>query len=81
MYYNINFKNENELHQAIKDYIFFYNNNSYQERFNNLTPTEVRQAAMNSITPIQYHIPENKRILAYKAMLTEKRTNIIRNAT
>ena len=28
---------------------------------------------MNSITPIQYPIPENKRILAYKAMLAEKK--------
>ena len=73
MYYNINYENEDELRQEIKDYIDFYNNNRYQERFNNLTPAEVRQAAMNSITPIQYPIPENKRILAYKAMLAEKK--------
>ncbi|SFU48316.1 Integrase core domain-containing protein, partial [Clostridium sp. DSM 8431] len=73
MYYNTNFKSEDELREAIKDYIFFYNNSRYQERFNNLTPTEVRQAAMVSITPAQYPIPENKRILAYKAMLLEKR--------
>jgi transposase InsO family protein len=73
MYYNTNFKSEDELREAIKDYIFFYNNSRYQERFNNLTPTEVRQAAMVSIPPAQYPIPENKRILAYKAMLLEKR--------
>lgn len=72
MYYNINLKNEEELRQAIKDYIFFYNNSRYQERFNNLTPMEVRKAAINSAAPVQYPIPENKRILAYKSMLIEK---------
>ena len=73
MYYNMNFENEDKLRQAIEDYIFFYNNNRYQERFNNLAPIEVRQAAMTSIVPVQYPIPENKRILAYKAMLSKKK--------
>lgn len=73
MYYNMNFENEDALRKAIEDYIFFYNNNRYQERFNNLTPIEVMQAGMTSIVPVQYPIPENKRILAYKAMLSKKR--------
>ena len=73
MYYNMNFENEDALRKAIEDYIFFYNNNRYQERFNNLAPIEVRQAAMTSIVPVQYPIPENKRILAYKAMLSKKK--------
>lgn len=79
MYYNTNFENEDKLRKAIDDYIFFYNNDRYQERFNNLTPTEIRQVAMNSTVPVQYPIPENKRILAYKAMLAEKRKNRIEN--
>ena len=53
----------------------------YQERFNNLTPIEVRQATMTSTVPVQYPIPENKRILAYKAMLAKKMKNRIENAT
>ncbi|WP_302632373.1 helix-turn-helix domain-containing protein [uncultured Clostridium sp.] len=42
MYYNFRFENEDELRRTIKDYIYFYNNNRYQERFGNLAPIEVR---------------------------------------
>lgn len=73
MYYNFRFENEDELRRTIKDYIYFYNNNRYQERFGNLAPMEVRRKVMSSVNPRQYPIPENKRILAYKAMLEEKR--------
>lgn len=73
MYYNFRFENEDELRRTIKDYIYFYNNNRYQERFGNLAPIEVRWKAMSSVNPRQYPIPENKRILAYKAMLEEKK--------
>lgn len=73
MYYNFRFENEDELIRTIKDYIYFYNNNRYQERFGNLAPMEVRRKAMSSVNPRQYPIPENKRILAYKAMLEEKK--------
>ena len=69
MYYINDFKNEDELRKAIKEFIDYYNNNRYQERFNNLAPMEVRTAALATETPIQYPIPENKRILAYKAEL------------
>ena len=71
MYYNFRFKNE--LRRTIKNYIYFYNNNRYQERFGNLAPMEVRRKAMSSVNPRQYPIPKNKRILAYKAMLEEKK--------
>ena len=73
MYYNFSFENEDELRRAIKDYIYFYNNNRYQERFGNLAPMEVRRKALNSVNTCQYPIPENKRILACKSMLEEKR--------
>lgn len=36
---------------------------------------------MTSTVPVQYPIPENKRILAYKAMLAKKMKNRIENAT
>lgn len=74
MYYTSSFSNEEELTKAIHDYINFYNNKRYQERFNNLTPNEVRKKALCSDNPIQYPIPENKRIQAYKAMLLAKKT-------
>jgi len=73
MYYVSEFCNENELRQAIAEYIDYYNNYRYQERFNNLAPIEVRNAALNSEQPLQYPIPENKRIQAYKAELEQKK--------
>ena len=73
MYYINDFKNEEELRKSIKEFIDYYNNNRYQERFNNLAPMEVRTAALATETPIQYPIPENKRILAYKAELEAKK--------
>jgi len=73
MYYISDFRNEEELRQAIKEYIDYYNNGRYQERFDNLAPMEVRTAALQSDQPMQYPIPENKRIQAYKAELEEKK--------
>lgn len=73
MYYISEFCNEDELRQAIAEYIDYYNNYRYQERFNNLAPIEVRNAALNSEQPLQYPIPENKRIQAYKAELEQKK--------
>ena len=74
MYYISDFKTEKELLEAIEKYIYFYNNQRYQERFNNLTPIEVRTAALQALTPIQYPIPENKRIQKYKSMLEAKKS-------
>lgn len=73
MYYLSDFCNEDELRKAVVEYIDYYNNYRYQERFNNLTPIEVRNAALQSEQPIRYPIPENKRIQAYKAELESKK--------
>ena len=45
----------------------FYTNERPQERFGGKTPNEVRQEAMQAETPKDYPIPENKRIIKYKA--------------
>jgi len=73
MYYISDFCNEDELLEAIAEYIDYYNNYRYQERFNNLAPIEVRNVALNSEQPLQYPIPENKRIQTYKAELERKK--------
>jgi len=73
MYYTSDFCNENELCQAIIEYIDYYNNYRYQERFNNLTPIEVRNATLQSEKPMQYPISESKRIQAYKTQLEAKK--------
>jgi len=73
MYYINDFSNEEELRHAIEEYIDYYNYGRYQERFNNLTPMEVRNAALQSEKPMKYPIPENKRIQAYKAELEAKK--------
>lgn len=46
-------------------YMYFYNNERFQERFGYRTPMEVRQNALLSDVP-QYPIPVNKRIKTYK---------------
>lgn len=63
MYYISDFCNEDELRQAIAEYIDYYNNYRYQKRFNNLAPIEVRNAALkvNSHFNIRY-----QRINKYK---------------
>lgn len=62
--YEIN--DEKTLRTAIDKYINFYNNERPQERYDCKTPTEIRKEALNSKTPVQYPIPENKRIQKYK---------------
>ena len=62
--YEIN--DEKTLRAAIDKYINFYNNERPQERYDCKTPTEIRKEALNSKTPVQYPIPENKRIQKYK---------------
>lgn len=73
MYYITNIKSEEALRQAILEFIDYYNNGRYQERFNNLAPMEVRASALHTENPTQYPIQENKRIIAYKALLEEKK--------
>ncbi len=67
MYYLQSFKDEKALRFAIEKYIYFYNHERFQERFDNQTPLEVRTAALNSDKPARYPIPENKRIQKYRA--------------
>ncbi|SHJ70057.1 Integrase core domain-containing protein, partial [Dethiosulfatibacter aminovorans DSM 17477] len=48
MYYLKKFNTYDELEAAIKDYIFYYNNNRYQKRLNCMTPLEYRQYLMDN---------------------------------
>ena len=68
--YNLrSFENESELKKAIDEYIHFYNNERFQDRFGTRTPMEVRTEAMNAEVPTVYPIAENKRIQKFKESL------------
>ena len=67
MYYLSTFTDEASLRKAIADYMTFYSTERMQERFRGKTPAEVRAEALATDTPVQYPIPENKRIQKYKA--------------
>ena len=67
MYYLQKFTSEEELRQAIKEFIHYYNEGRYQARFGFKAPAEVRAAALASAEPVQYPIPENPRIERFKA--------------
>ena len=76
MYYLNKFHSHKELKEAIEDYINFYNNERLQERFNDMTPMEVRLKALNTVEdPTQYPIKENKRIQKYYAQFNNQTTN------
>lgn len=66
MYYINKFENEEQLRNAIDDYIYFYNNERLQCRFEGLTPSQVRQKALKTNEPKEYPIAENKRIKKFK---------------
>ena len=66
MYYINKFENEEQLRNAIDDYIYFYNNERLQCRFKGLTPSQVRQEALKTNEPKAYPIAENKRIKKFK---------------
>lgn len=74
MYYVESHETEEDLRQAIEDYIYYYNHGRYQERYNNLAPLEVRAAALASEQPQQYPIPVNKKIAAYWASIETKKS-------
>ena len=67
MYYRYTFTDEQSLREAIAEYMTFYSTERIQERFDGKTPAEVRAEALAADTPIQYPIPETKRIQKYKA--------------
>lgn len=66
MYYINKVENEEQLRKAIDDYIYFYNNERLQCRFEGLTPIQVRQEALKTNEPKEYPIAENKRIKKFK---------------
>jgi transposase InsO family protein len=66
MYQMYDITDECSLRFAIKDYMRFYTEERPQDRFHCQTPLEVRQAALEANKPMEYPIPENKRIKKYK---------------
>ena len=66
MYQMYKIEDEASLRHAIKDYIRFYAEERPQDRFCCKTPLEVRTEALATSKPIEYPIPENKRIEKYK---------------
>lgn len=66
MYQMYEITDESSLRFAIKDYIRFYSEERPQNRYNCKTPLEVRTEALCLDEPIEYPIPENKRIEKYK---------------
>ena len=66
--YSLNkFSSGDELRSAIDQYVHFYNDERFQERFRVRTPIEVRTAALHAKNPEQFPITENKRIQKYEA--------------
>ena len=66
MYAMYEIKDEESLRFAIKDYLRFYAEERIQERYDCKTPLEVRTEALAAEDPMEYPIPENKRIKKYK---------------
>lgn len=66
MYQMYEITDETSLRFAINDYIRFYSEERPQDRYHCKTPLEVRTEALSSEKPIEYPIPENKRIKKYK---------------
>jgi transposase InsO family protein len=59
------------LIEAIRQYINFYNNERFQERFESKAPMEVRAEALQTEEPKLYPIPINNRIIKFKQHLNE----------
>jgi putative transposase insK len=66
MYAMYEIKDEESLRLAIKDYLRFYAEERIQERYECKTPLEIRTEALTAEVPMEYPIPENKRIKKYK---------------
>lgn len=65
MYQMYKITDEASLRYAI-DYIRYYSEVRLKDRYHCKTPLEMCQEALASDTPIEYPIPENKRINKYK---------------
>lgn len=66
MYAMYEIKDEESLRFAIKDYLRFCAEERIQERYEYKTPLEIRTEALTAEVPMEYPIPENKRIKKYK---------------
>lgn len=66
MYQMHEITDEASLRYAINDYIRFYTKERPQDRYHCKTPYEVRNEALVSEKPMDYPIPENKRLVKYK---------------
>ena len=66
MYQMYEISDEVSLRYAIKDYLRFYSEERPQDRYHSKTPLQVRQETLESDTPTECPIPENKRINKYK---------------
>lgn len=66
MYQMYEITDEATLRYAIDDYIRFYTKERPQDRYHCKTPHEVRSEALLAERPMEYPIPENKRIEKYK---------------
>lgn len=76
MFYCREFKNTEEIIQAINKYMLFYNYRRPQRRFNKQTPMKVRLEALKSKTLItQYPIAPNNKIINFHNMIKQKQMN------
>lgn len=73
------YNDRESLIEAIRQYINFYNNKRFQERFDSKAPMEVRAEALQVEEPKLYPIPINRRIQNYNQHLAE--LNISKNPT
>lgn len=66
MYAMYEIKDEESLRFAIKDYLRFYAEERIQERYECKTSLEIRTEVLTAEVPMEYPIPENKRIKKHK---------------
>ena len=67
MYYGKHYRTKETLINALEEWFHYYTYERYQRRFGVRTPYEVRSEAFGVEAPIEYKIPENKRIIKYKS--------------
>lgn len=72
MYKMYEIHNKEDLIEAIRKYIEFYNDYRYQSRFDSKTPMEVRKEAIDKEKPKHYPIAFNPKIAKYKETLKNK---------
>ena len=65
-----------ELVDAIGKTIKYYNEEYPQKRFNGLTPSVVRERALNSSNPVQYPIKHNPALLRFWKRIDELKRQV-----